>query len=126
MKKTASLLAGIVTAIVALSTPAHAFQNIVVSPASFNFGAVKIDSQETYTLWVQNTGDEDINFVTVFANGDPGQFSYRDSCSYLPRYSSCTVTIRFNPSREGRFSMNVNVHGGIASGYAYIYGEGVK
>jgi len=65
-----------------------------------DFGSVQ--SSQTQTLILTNTGSTDLNIIGVDILGDTNQFSVSNSCSsMITPSSSCTVDITFTPNRSG-------------------------
>ncbi len=79
--------------------------DISVSPVSYDFGNVQINSTEEQVFVVQNIGGSELNIREVSINGtDLSEFSIsEDNCNgtVLAPEGNCTVTVVFKPSSGG-------------------------
>jgi hypothetical protein len=81
-------------------------------PGALNFGKVAIGSPSIKTLTLTNKGvtDLQIPFGGVISVTNPTDFSFSPaSCPTLAAKESCTLTITFTPSTEGKLSAVLNI-----------------
>jgi hypothetical protein len=108
-----SVLASLI--LLAAAQSAQAYQSVSISPFSVQFFDTRVGTWSfSETLWVRNTGDEDLNFFRVDLEGfDRFQFDLTQFCPFiLTRGSSCTVTVRYAPRSVGRHFAEVVASGG--------------
>jgi len=71
---------------------------ISVSPASLNFGSVKIGESTAKTLTIKNTGPTGCSSLDVNIAADPAEFSFSPaSCPPLARGESCSLSVKVTP-----------------------------
>ena len=87
--------------------------DINVSPAlDVNFGNVAAGSSSDRTLTVQNTGDADLQLVTIGAPTSPFTKKAEGTCAsgtVLSPGASCTIVLRFAPTTIGAFSSSFDI-----------------
>jgi hypothetical protein len=82
------------------------------SPASVNFGSVKVGtSSAAKKVTVQNVSPGTITFSGITVGGtDPGDFTQTNNCgTSLAAGKGCTVTVTFTPTTTGSRSGNVTI-----------------
>jgi len=87
--------------------------NISVSPASYNFGDVKVGSSSSQIFTISNTGTTDLIIGMINVTGtDISEFSRQnDNCSgkTLSLSSNCTVQAVFTPTSSGLKNANLSI-----------------
>jgi uncharacterized repeat protein (TIGR03803 family) len=81
-------------------SPPEILSPISVSPASLNFGDVKLCKTKQELLTLHNTGATQVqigavSFIDVV--GNPNDFSFHEYCSDLKPGKSCTIGVKFSP-----------------------------
>jgi hypothetical protein len=123
--KIACIMSFLAFTVLASSSSAFAYQQLIASPGFLNFGQVDIGQRVGTTIFVQNVGNEDIPFVSANAMGD-FDFNADSFCGFLPRYSSCTIQVMFAPTSEGMHSTDIQIQGGMASTSVQAEGMGFQ
>jgi hypothetical protein len=87
---------------------------VTASPTSINFGNVKLRTTKSAKVTLINHGTTKveigpISFIDIV--GDPGDFSFRESChnGKLRPGHSCRVEVHFSPSEEAPESATLNI-----------------
>ena len=81
-----------------------------LSVSSVNFGVHPINSSNSNSVTLTNTGNAPLNVAGLAIMGaDPGQFGQSNNCGVLPANSSCTITVQFTPSRTGNLAATLSV-----------------
>jgi len=71
---------------------------ISVSPASLNFGSVKMGEASAKTLTIKNTGPTGCSSLDVNIAADPAEFSFSPaSCPPLAKGESCALSVKVTP-----------------------------
>jgi hypothetical protein len=76
---------------------------VSVSPRSLNFGKIAVGTpSNTKTITIKNTGLSDLNITSITLGGtDFASFAQTNSCSVVPKGSSCAVNATFTPASTG-------------------------
>jgi len=84
---------------------------ISVSPKSVNFGSIKVDNTSTLkVVTIKNTGISDLEIGSITISGtNASEFSQTNTCTAIPKGSSCAVTVAFSPASAGGKSALLSV-----------------
>jgi hypothetical protein len=104
---------------------------LTASPASINFGSVKVGTKSKVIVTVTNTGNLTLNIGTVTITGaNAGSFGIEaNSCpgAHLAPGASCSVTVVLKPQTKGSLSATLTFkNDGVASPqYVPLTGTGI-
>ncbi|MEQ9131893.1 MAG: choice-of-anchor D domain-containing protein [Salinisphaeraceae bacterium] len=101
---------------------------ISVAPGSIDFGVTEVQTTESRTVTVSNTGTANLTVGTVNPPAAPfGVTPSGDNCSgrVLAGGSSCSVTVFFSPSDDGGFSDVLEIPSDDRSVSVSVEGEAV-
>lgn len=73
--------------------------NVSISSSQLNFGSININQSTQLSLTLSNTGNSDVSIINMQLNGS--DFSHNGTNMLLPRGSSVTLTVNFNPTTAG-------------------------
>lgn len=72
---------------------------ISVTPASINFGNVKLGGTSGKTITIKNTGTSDLVISNISITGlNASEFGQTNNCTTIPKGGSCPITVTFNPT----------------------------
>jgi hypothetical protein len=82
-----------------------------VSSKSLNFGKMAVGAPSlTKRITIKNTGLSDLNITSITLGGtDSASFAQTNSCSVVPRGSSCAVNATFTPASTGAMSATLSI-----------------
>lgn len=84
--------------------------SVVLNADLLNFGSQRVGTRNSMALEIYNDGSGPVQ-VTDTSLSDPTNFSYayQGTCTTIPVYGGCTVTVTFKPSTAGAHSATIKV-----------------
>ena len=88
-----------------------------LSTTGLNFGTVQTGSSATQNVTVTNSGSAVLK-VTAVSAGNHGTFSQTNNCAaaIVAPGNSCTVAVKFSPTRAGTFTGALNIQDNVPGG----------